>query len=163
MNKQNNIKEKLTDKAFSRLLITSVLGIFACIVCLCSTTYAWFSYSIPSVSNQVQTAEEFLLEVVITEDGVALPDIEGEVELYPDREYVITLTLPSGSASGYLTVTTESGETYYTDYIARHDEAEAKVVSCELVVGTAQAVTFTPRWGIYACDGDVVGGKLLIP
>ena len=163
MEQQNNTTKKLTDKAFSRLIVTSVLGILACIVCLCSTTYAWFSNTIPSVSNQVQTAEEFLLEVVIAEDGVELSDIEGEVQLHADREYVITLTLPPHSASGYLMVITADGVTYYTDFIARHEEAEAKVVSCELVVSTTQVVTFAPRWGIYASEGNVVDGKLLIP
>ena len=47
MKKQNN--EKLSDKAFARLALTSILGILVCIICLCSTTYAWFTGSVQVV------------------------------------------------------------------------------------------------------------------
>ena len=49
MKKQNN--EKLSDKAFARLALTSILGILVCIICLCSTTYAWFTGSAQVDSN----------------------------------------------------------------------------------------------------------------
>jgi len=49
MEQQN--KEKLSDKAFARLSVTSILGILVCIICLCSTTYAWFSGSAQVDSN----------------------------------------------------------------------------------------------------------------
>ena len=54
MKKQNN--EKLSDKAFARLVLTSILGILVCIICLCSTTYAWFSGSVQVDSNTLKAA-----------------------------------------------------------------------------------------------------------
>ncbi len=49
MEQQNN--RKLSDKVFARLALTSILGILVCIICLCSTTYAWFTGSVQVDSN----------------------------------------------------------------------------------------------------------------
>ena len=67
MEKQNN--EKLSDKAFARLFLTSILGILVCIICLCSTTYAWFTGSVQVDSNKIQTADACLLSVSVYKDG----------------------------------------------------------------------------------------------
>ena len=67
MEKQNT--EKLSDKAFARLALTSILGILVCIICLCSTTYAWFTGSVPNDNNKIQTADACLLSVSFYKDG----------------------------------------------------------------------------------------------
>ena len=67
MKKQNN--EKLSDKAFARLAITSILGILVCIVCLCSTTYAWFTGSVQVNSNTLKAADACLISVSVYKDG----------------------------------------------------------------------------------------------
>ena len=67
MEKQNN--EKLSDKAFARLFLTSILGILVCIICLCSTTYAWFTGSVQVDSNKIQTADACLISVSVYKDG----------------------------------------------------------------------------------------------
>ena len=100
MEQQNKPKAKLTDKAFSRLVLTSVLAIIVCIVCLCSTTYAWFTDSAPSNENEIKMAETFDLTVTVTKDGTPLADIENGVELEAGVVYTVTLSLPAGSASG---------------------------------------------------------------
>ena len=67
MKKQNN--EKLSDTAFARLAITSILGILVCIICLCSTTYAWFTGSVQVDSNTLKAADACLLSVSVYKDG----------------------------------------------------------------------------------------------
>ena len=67
MKKQNN--EKLSDKAFARLVLTSILGILVCIICLCSTTYAWFTGSVQVDSNTFKAADACLLSVSVYKDG----------------------------------------------------------------------------------------------
>ena len=67
MKKQNN--EKLSDKAFARLALTSILGILVCIICLCSTTYAWFTGSVQVDSNTLKAADACLLSVSVYKDG----------------------------------------------------------------------------------------------
>ena len=162
MEQQNNTKSKLTDKAFSRLVFTSILGIFVCIVCLCSTTYAWFSDSAPSNGNQIKMAEECTLSVYVVKDGTALENIEDGVELEAGVEYLVMLSLPAGSSSGYCLISA-GGITYYSDYIVSHTDPEPQTKSFVLKVETTQTVKFTSRWGIYAQDSHVVDGKIIIP
>ena len=162
MEEQNEKEEVLTDKAFSRMLLTSVLGILFCIVCLCSTTFAWFTDSAPSAQNEINVADECLLSVTVTESGEELENIESGVLLEAGKEYTVKLSLPSGSASGYCMIVA-GDNTYYSDYIARHSETEPQTVVFTLTVGEDRTVVFKPHWGIYSKDADVVDGKLLIP
>ena len=164
MKKQNNMTDKLTDKMFSRLALTSVLGIFVCIICLCSTTFAWFSDSAPSNNNEIKMAGECKLTVTLS-GGEVLEKIEGaedqfETEL-PAGEYTVTLSLPADSASGYCVISTDNA-TYNTEYIARHSEAVEQTVSLTLTVETPQTVKLTRRWGIYADDSNTVSGSLTL-
>ena len=162
MKKQNNTIKKLTDKAFSRLIITSFLGIFVCVICLCSTTFAWFSETTPSAGNKIKTSDSCDLSIVVEKDGVPLNDIESGVELLVGEHYTVTLALPAGNASGYCIIT--AGEnTYYSDYILRHNESESQTFVFDLVVKSTQTVTFESRWGIYTQPSDVVAGMLIIP
>ena len=161
MKNQNEIKQILTDKAFSRLMITSILAIFVCIVCLCSTTFAWFNASQTSSGNEINSLPDCKLTISVQMDGVELVDIENGVELEADQPYVVTLVLEGGSSSGYCMMS--AGEDHYvSDYILRHGE-EYKTISFTLTVETTQTIVFTPRWGIYAKDSDVVDGELIIP
>lgn len=154
MEEQNNKPDKLTDKAFSRLLVTSILGILVCVACLCSGTWAWFTASVAGSDNEIKMADNCLLTVTVAASGEALENIESGVELVTGVTYTVTLSLPANTGSGYCLIKT-TNDTYYTDYIARH-EGETVTVSFDLTVGETQTVTFTPRWGIYAGDCDVV-------
>ena len=158
--KQNN--EKLTDQAFSRLLTTSILGILACIVCLCSTTYAWFSDTAPSRGNEIKMAEECLLTVEVTDGDLVLSGIEEGVMLEAGVSYTVTLTLPANSSSGYCLVLV-GDHSYYTDYIARHSDPAPQTRSFTLISETSQTVRFEIRWGIYAQESDVQDGILILP
>lgn len=163
MEQQNQNKEKLTDQAFSRLLATSILGILVCIACLCSTTFAWFSDSAPSKANELKMAEECLLTVELSRDGVDLELLEDGVELEAGVAYTVVLTLPANTASGYCIIRSED-DSYYTDYITRHSDATPQTKIFTLKVATTQTLRFETRWGIYAQEtSDVIDGVLLIP
>ena len=164
MEKQNIQTEKLTDKAFTRLMLTSIVGVVICIICLCSTTWAWFTVGLPNNSNQIKVAEECLLSISIkeiTDDGFVDVDISGDVYLLNDVTYEVTLSLPAGSASGYCVINTSSAS-YYSDYIYQHSYVEDRMLTFELTVDTPQVVTFTSRWGIYSGEGSVQNGRLNI-
>ncbi len=161
MEEQNKVTESLSDKAFSRLLLTSVLGIVICIACLCASTFAWFSDSAPSKGNEIKMAENCLLSVTVSLNDVPLTGIENGVELTAGETYRVVLSLPANTASGYCLITA-GGRTYYTDYILRHSNAEPQTVSFTLTVKETQTVKFTSRWGIYAAESDVENGVLQI-
>lgn len=49
--------EKVTEKMFGRVLVSSVCSILFCMACLAGTTWAWFSASIQNTDNVIQIAE----------------------------------------------------------------------------------------------------------
>lgn len=162
MDKRNKQPNKLTDKAFSRLWLTSVIGILLCLACLCSTTFAWFSDSAPSAKNEIKTAEACFIRVTV-KDGTdaTLLDLSqsGTETLSLDSgEYGVSLSLPQGSASGYCVLTADEKE-YYSPFIARNDDADGEE-AFTLVVAEAKTVAFTLRWGIYSGECSVVDGVL---
>ena len=154
--------EKLSDKAFSRLLTTSIFGLLFCIVCLCSTTYAWFVESVPNNGNKVNLSSECLLSVTVKDGGEVLLSDEGELWLSSGKVYTVTLLLPKDSASGYCTILAE-GNKYYTDYIMRHSDDEPRTARFSLIAETDQTVEFVLHWGIYSCESNVADGVLIIP
>ena len=162
MEQQNN--EKLSDKAFARLVLTSILGILVCIICLCSTTYAWFTGSVQVDSNTLKAADACLLSVSVYKDGaegsLATVDTVNAATLECEEgTYTVTLTLPKESASGYLVLTVD-GQEYYSDYLQRNDNTD-QTLTFTLNVKAAKTVTFTARWGIYSGDCHVKNGETL--
>lgn len=168
MNDRNT--ENLSDKVFFRFLASSVSAIVICLICLCSSTYAWFSVGIRSNSNKI-TAGQCLLTASVSSDegellltGTAMLEDDRTVLLSGGAVYTVTLTLPKDSASGYLVFTTGTGESaknYYSDSIARHAEDSPKTIQFTLTVASDTTVTITPRWGIYSGTPDVKDGGTL--
>ena len=158
MEQQNN--EKLSDKAFARIALTSILGILVCIICLCSTTYAWFTGSVQVDNNTFKAADACLLSVSVYKDGTekAIIDTENATTLECEGTYTVTLTLPKESASGYLVLTVD-GQEYYSDYLQRNENDQTMTFT--LNVNAAKTVNFTARWGIYSGDCHVKNGETL--
>ena len=153
--------KKRWDGAFVRLLLTSFLGIFLCIVCLCSTTYAWFVAGVQGGNNVIRASELCKLSVSVAKEGSeeAVIDIHTPTALVCEGTYTVTLTLPSGSASGYLVVSV--GDTdYYTDYLKR-SEGEEQTLTFTMDVKAATSVLLTARWGIYSGECHIENGEVL--
>ena len=133
MEQQNKEKVTINDKAFTRLMITSLIGFLVCVACLCSTTWAWFSDNAPSHGNEIKMADTFSLTVAVEGGGEAIPDASGNIALTAGVDYTVTMTLPAESASGYCILTAGDVE-YYTDYLTAHTEATPRVTSFTLTV-----------------------------
>lgn len=168
---EQNINQ-LSDKAFVRLIATSIATIFLCLILLSSTTFAWFTEEVSGNGNTIKAADQCQLMVSVVElatNGTDTPkalDAENAIALEMGKTYQVTLSLPKDSASGYcvLSTTGENGETtlYYTDYIARHTDDEPQTKSFTLTVAENTTVVFTTRWGIYSDDRcDVKNGETL--
>ena len=143
-------------------MLTSLLGILACIVCLSSGTFAWFNAGSASSGNEIGTADVCLLEITVS-DGITAEKIDAadarEIALGAGS-YTVTLFLPKDSASGYLEMI--AGKTVYrSDCIVRHYVAEGESISFTLVLNEARVVKFTSHWGIYSGEYDVSDGETL--
>ncbi len=160
--KQQNT-EKLSDRVFARLALTSILGILVCIICLSATTYAWFADNVQGAPIGIQTSDASQLSVSVYKDGtegsLATVNTESPVTLECEGTYTVTLTLPKESSSGYL-VLTVGGQEYYSGYLQGNNDND-QTLTFTLNVATAKSVTFTARWGIYSGDCHVENGEAL--
>lgn len=168
MFKKLNNEEKLTDQAFMKMICISIAFIVLCMAGLCSTTWAWFTGSIESESNTI-TAGSCELKVTVSEIGltksqplVSIEDMTAESHRLTAGEYVVELSVPDGSASGYCMILA-NGDIYRTEHVS-DTAAEIDKISFTLKLEEDTTVVFEPRWGIYSGDVSVSdGGVLYIP
>ena len=164
-NQQNNVN-KLTDKAFSRLMLTSVLGILVCIMCLCSATWAWFSADVSANQNTLQSGRFGLdvsvldpssasVAVVTRSDGSTVCSL-GDAGLY---EVSLKMTDDTTVSKGFCAIEI-NGERYRTASILLGETNpftftfEAKRANMTLI--------FIPAWGLPAAF-DVEIGQTFSP
>ena len=162
MDKNKTEQQKLSDKAFFRMIITAALGVIVCVVCLCSTSWAWFTGGIASDKNEIKTGQCLL--AISVEDGTQeLTGIENGVELTAGKSYKVTLTLPKGSASGYCLMEAAGAEKaqYYSAGLLRNDGETDKILSFTVEVEGTITVKFLIRWGIYSGSVDAGNGETL--
>ena len=174
MEKQNKF-EKLTDKAFSRLMVTSLLGIFICIIALCSVTWAWFSTDIVtpttvihagnysaelsmfSVSElAVATADDTTQTVEVTETPITPFSIQDNMYKYTldgNSPYKAKI---SYFGNGYCKIYVDGVETIYANLSSVDGEFDF-----DLKLSYASEVTFELRWGTYSGDSAVTDGGTL--
>lgn len=158
MKKENT--DKLTDKAFLRLIITSFLAIILCLVCLCSTTWAWFADDVTSTKNPLKSGR-CLLTITVADNGTVVKDANTEtVTLQQGITYSVTLSLPKDSASGYCIIQTDTNK-YYSEYLTTHTNEEPKVLSFFVTVQEEKEVSFKTRWGIHTEVYKVLEGETL--
>lgn len=161
--------DKLTDQAFARLIITSVLAIVFCLFCLCSTTWAWFSESQASASNSIKSANCLLNITVEREDAENIVvDFEGgekDVILKQGIQHSVKLEIPADSASGYCVITIKDGDSdesndikIYTQAVSYNGAPYTDTLSFKLISDENVEVSITPCWGIYSGDVHIFEG-----
>ena len=168
LEEQNN--KKITDKAFTRFVATSVVGILVCIACLCSSTFAWFTTTQDSSQNTITSGTfDHTVEVQIADEGgtvVLTPTADEKgvtCELQLGKSYTVKLTPTSDTTvKGYCVITIDGTE-YHTDTYGAVSEGSLKELTFTLTMpaGTGDVeVTFKPHWGI-AAEKHVWDGETL--
>lgn len=150
MDKQNKNTDKLTDKAFSRMMLTSVLGILVCLVCLCSATWAWFTADVSNNSNTIGTGQ-FDLEVEVSIGDVRLERSTDRTNVHTFEKaglYTVTLKMTEDTTvtKGYCIITV-NGKTYKTASINNVDGTNPFKFTLD-VKEDGMTVEFTSAWGI---------------
>lgn len=162
--KQQNA-ERLTDKAFTRLLLTSVLGILICLVCLCSVTWALFSVDISNSQNQLVSGVYDLSVTVVNETTGDAVDVRKDgvgdsvCTLGAPGRYVVTLAVSDEATvqKGHCLVKA-GGKTQKTAAI--YAGAEGSISFAIETQTDALTVCFVPTWGLPA-EFDVDNGGSL--
>lgn len=137
--------EKVSDKAFLRIMLSSVFGILLCGICLAGLTWAWFTSSISSTANTI-TAADFSVQISIN-GSEALSD-SGVYNLSGNS--TVTVKAVGSATTGYCTVKLGSN-TYHTIQLYPAG-GEGKPQSVEFTVSGEEGLklTITPQWGTFA-------------
>jgi hypothetical protein len=170
--------ERLTDGAFMKGFVRSVLSILLCMAALSWMTYAWFSFS----PAHADFPGSFDLEVTVTPAGSGAPTdkpitvtaVAGQEGLYTcilptAGVYTVTLVPTEGSAAkGYCAVTL-GGRRLYTeavigDHTERGDVLPVNAPFTFTVKTTEERTTvqFRTRFGIPAAPYIHAGDSLTV-
>lgn len=104
-------KEKQEKDGFARSVAPAVLCIVLCMVSLCGMTFAWFSASAGSTTQQIQSAT-YGITAAVTQEGTEVPAAEAQTYLLTaGKTYQFTLVQEEGTtaSTGYCVVTLKSG------------------------------------------------------
>lgn len=140
--------EKVSDVSFSRIIVSSVLGILLCIFCLAGLTWAWFSGSSSSAANSI-TAAEFKVKVKI--NGSEITSADGKYTLNQTVN-TVTVTADGSATTGYCIV--KFGEnTYHTIQIFKVPaEKKPQSVTFKVYSVAGAKLEIIPQWGTCADD-----------
>lgn len=124
---------------FLATLLPLMMGMALCVVCLCGTTWAWFSASSASSLSTIQTARFSLQVKVMDGEEEILPE-QGVYALKAGKTYEVTI-LPSGDAdSGSCRI--EAGEQVFKTVRL----IPGQEFSLKLEMRENQSVRFDAQW-----------------
>ena len=139
-------------------MLTSVLGILVCIMCLCSATWAWYSTNTAADGNKVSSGE-FDLSVSVTDADSTVTtltkDSVGKMVYTFDNVGVYTVTFKMTADT---TVTKGFCKMYVGDDTHYTASINAETDPFTFTIDVKEAgvtVTFTPSWG-YPSAADVI-------
>lgn len=161
--------EKVSDQSLSRIMLSSVLGILICGICLAGLTWAWFSSSVTSTANHI-TAANFSVSVEFRQGGsVIAPVMENgcyKLDIGENSgDYTVTVTAEGSATTGYCTVelifSDQTTNTYHTIQLdPAGGDGRPKSVEFTVHVSNVSYLKMTPQWGTYANpDNEVLIGN----
>ena len=153
----SSMKKELGGGLF-RLLAPSVAGLLACVVCLCATSWAWFSASVTAAATTIRTAS-YTVEISVSPDATVTPVNNGAFKIaLAAGDNTITLT-PTGNATKGYCLVEYNGTTYCTDQLVNREEP------LQFTIHAAQdeSLTITPTWGTYTGDALTPIAELSLP
>lgn len=129
------------------ILAPSVIGIFICAVCLCGTSWAWFTASQTSSVTGIHTAT-YTIRVTAVKDELTTEVTNNNgtyaMELESGKTYKVTITATGTANTGYCTVAF-GGQDYYTPQIRKDTDFTFEVNAYQ-----SGELTITPQWGTCA-------------
>lgn len=163
---------KVTERIFTKVLLSSICSILLCMACLVSTTWAWFTVSINNQGNQIQIAE-VNTDIAIEKNGSKVdidPAVGGylldagkydiQVKVENNAKGSDDLSRPQNDVYVVMTVAHNgSSESYYFTF-----QGEAKntqqLKDFQINDGTA-TVSFAVSW-VKPASADPVGSEAIV-
>lgn len=143
-------REPRQDGGLYRLLSPSIICICICAVCLCGSSFAWFTAS-ASVGTTAIQSPSYKLSCQINDETVALAEAGTDYTL-TDGTGAITLTATGTSnATGYCSVQIGGSKTVYrTEQVS-----VGSTFTFTVNAASGTSVTLTPHWGSYSGSANL--------
>ena len=159
--------EKVSDKSFSRILLSSIFGAFICVFCLAGLTWAWFTSSVSSNANTISAAK-FDVEIIVKDNSgtEVTPNSDGSYSLensssLESAKYSVTVKATGDASTGYCKIVL-NGQVYHSiQLFPAGGEGKPQTVSFTVNVSSACTLTITPQWGSYTGNKSVSEGSEL--
>lgn len=147
-------------------LWSAVATLTVCLVAMTLTTYAYFSRSITSGSNCIQTANYELDITIFEKDSeVAYDQVESidnktfRAFLMPETEYTVLLKSVGTASTGFCVISAEGyeGQDYHTQQIGEDvgsTKGRTDMLTFKLSVSAPTTVTFYSHWGTSSLYGN---------
>ncbi len=139
--------QKPTDENILHLLLPSVLGVILCMVCLAGTSWAWFTSTVQTPPQTIESAN-FDISVTIT-DANAQP-VDLAQPLQTGKPYTVTLTATGTAPSGGYCKIEGAGKTFYTEQVF-----PGQTRTFTFTPDTTAQYTFTSVWGEHLGKADI--------
>lgn len=133
--------KKITEKVFGRVLISSICGIFLCLACLVSATWAWYVVGIENPDNTIEIAN---VTAQVAVDGVDLDATADEHQLAAGT-HTMQITLENKATSAklpvYVLMSVDEDTAYYFTFAADQDTTQIQIT-----VQSSVSVSFSTHW-----------------
>lgn len=150
------IETKEQSDGLLHLLALSAVGLCACLICLCGTTWAWFTATASSGTTVIQAANYTVDVSADKNENVKIATESGTttVTFTAAGEYTITLT-PTGTAqNGYCKISYADAD-YYTEQFT------SAVFRFTVNADADSELTVTPQWGSYSDTPNLSSGSII--
>lgn len=138
-------EQKERKDSIAPLMLPSLLGICLCLVCVSGMTWAWYTASIETATQNMEAAcYEVTVESVVAPDNKVIEVVNGSCVLEAGKLYTVKLNA-SGTVKdcgGYCLIENASGDKIYT---VTFNPAES--ITVQFTSTTAGVYTFTGVWG----------------
>lgn len=155
--------EKVSDKSFSRILLSSIFGAFICVFCLSGLTWAWFTSSVSSNANTISAAKfDVVITVKHSNNTEVTPNIDGSYSL-ENGTYSVTVKATGDASTGYCKIVLNEQEYHSIQLFPAGGEGKRQDVSFTVTASGDCTLTIVPQWGSYANSGNesLVGDTLV--
>lgn len=150
--KPKYFKKKERSDGIYHVLAPSVVAVFICTICLCGTSWAWFTASHTGSVTTIQSANYSVTVTASPSDTSTVTTANGiyEASLEGGTEYTVNITASGTATGGYCRVEF-CGLTYHTPQIKSGSSFSFGIIAYE--DGT---VTVTSQWGTCATEENTI-------
>ena len=149
-------KKPLTDKAFSRFFVSSLIALLVAIAALCSSTYAWYATTVATPSNTL-IAAYYDITVTVDDAGTVLDaETDGSFTLQAGKSYTVTLqkSALATAENGYAKILCD-GISYTTEQI------NSGTLVITIAPSADASVLFVPCIGTNTATEKIANGDTL--